>query len=289
MARPIKSGLDYFPHDCDASGDEKIEALRSLYGNDGYAFYFILCERIYRTPDFELDVSDAETRQILSRKVGVTAAQFEKMLATSLKRGCFEQKAYSKRKVLTSNGIKQRGSAILQRREKMRDSYAKRHGVSIPISDAETREETPNEVHKEGRKEVSKKGSTDIYPAEFVSAFNYWNSLKIVQHQKLTPQMFKAWKKAKTKGYTLQQIKEAMARYQMILNSPDKFWFGYRWPLDEFLSRQNAIPKFLTDLCFKNFTKGGKSGAAPTAQREIVTNETVNSIADKARKLIGDS
>jgi hypothetical protein len=289
MARPIKSGLDYFPHDCDASGDEKIEALRSLYGNDGYAFYFILCERIYRTPDFELDVSDAETRQILSRKVGVTAAQFEKMLATSLKRGCFEQKAYSKRKVLTSNGIKQRGSAILQRREKMRDSYAKRHGVSGEVSDAETREETPNEVHKEGRKKGSKEETINIYPAELVSAFNHWNSLNIIRHEKIAPQMLKAWKKAKKNHYTPEQIRDAMTRYKTVLASPDKFWFDYRWTLDEFLSRQNAIPKFLTDLCFKNFTKGGKSGAAPTAQREIVTNETVNSIADKARKLIGDS
>jgi hypothetical protein len=47
MARPKKEGMDYFPHDTDAVNDEKIEALRLLYGNDGYAFYFILLERIY--------------------------------------------------------------------------------------------------------------------------------------------------------------------------------------------------------------------------------------------------
>ena len=38
-ARPRKDTFDYFPHDTDAAHDEKIEAMRALYGNDGYAFY----------------------------------------------------------------------------------------------------------------------------------------------------------------------------------------------------------------------------------------------------------
>jgi hypothetical protein len=100
MARPQKEGMDYFPHDTDASSDEKVEAMRILYGNDGYAFYFILLERIYRTPAFELVVSDAETRQILARKVEVTPQKFEEMLATALKRGCFDAAAYAERGVL---------------------------------------------------------------------------------------------------------------------------------------------------------------------------------------------
>ena len=95
MARPPKTGLDYFPHDTDAVNDEKVEALRMLYGNDGYAFYFILLERIYRTSDGELDVSDAETIQILSRKIEVTIEKFNKMLKTALKKGCFDAEKYN--------------------------------------------------------------------------------------------------------------------------------------------------------------------------------------------------
>lgn len=74
MARPLKLGLDYFPHDTDSVNDEKIEALRMLFGNDGYAFYFILLERIYRTPTFELNVSDAETI-VSCRSYGVCCAR----------------------------------------------------------------------------------------------------------------------------------------------------------------------------------------------------------------------
>lgn len=136
MARPLKQGMDYFPHDTDASSDEKIDALRILYGNDGYAFYFILLERIYLKPDFELDVSDAETIQILARKVGVTPEQFREMLKTALKRRCFCPDEYEKRGVLTSPGIKKRSSVVVNKRQKMASAYQNR------VSDAETPPET---------------------------------------------------------------------------------------------------------------------------------------------------
>lgn len=72
MGRPIKQGLDYFPHDTDASSDEKVESLRALYRNDGYAFYFIILERIYRSNNGELNLSSNEEKRILAKKIGIT-------------------------------------------------------------------------------------------------------------------------------------------------------------------------------------------------------------------------
>jgi len=123
MARPQKDGLDYFPHDTDAVNDEKIEALRSLYGNDGYAFYFILLERIYRTSNQEIDVSEAETIQVLARKVEVTTEKFAEMLQTALKWRCFDKKRYEEEGVLTSNGVKRRARPVLAKRAAMKDKY----------------------------------------------------------------------------------------------------------------------------------------------------------------------
>lgn len=124
--------MDYFPHDTDAVNDEKIEALRMLYGNDGYAFYFILLERIYRNKNAELDVSDAETKQILSRKIGITTELFLEILETCIKRKCFDREAYEKRGFLTSEGIKNRALPVIQKRENMRSKY------NVGVSDAET-------------------------------------------------------------------------------------------------------------------------------------------------------
>jgi DnaD/phage-associated family protein len=156
MARPPKEGLDYFPHDTDAAGDEKIEALRALHGNDGYAFYFILLERVYRTRDCELDVSDPEMVEVLAKKVGVTPEAFGKMLETALKFGCFDRVAYEQRGVLTSDGIKKRAAYVTRRR------------VSCTVSAAETPQETRQETKQETveergerkQKEIKEKKST---------------------------------------------------------------------------------------------------------------------------------
>jgi hypothetical protein len=157
MARPKKEGMDYFPHDTDAVNDEKIEALRLLYGNDGYAFYFILLERIYRTKEFELDVSDAETIQILSRKVGINEEKFLQILETSLRRGCFDRQSYEERKVLTSEGIKKRASVVVEKRVKMRDKYQQDKEL---VSDAETTQETEEETPQSKEKKSKEKNNS---------------------------------------------------------------------------------------------------------------------------------
>lgn len=145
--------MDYFPHDTDACSDEKVDALRMIHGNDGYAFYFILLERIYRTADFELDVSDAETKQILARKVDVTPQKFEEMLQTALKRRCFDPVAYAERGVLTSPGVKKRTESVMSKRQKMATTYQNR------VSDAET-EQKPDKG-KESTEKESKVTTTD--------------------------------------------------------------------------------------------------------------------------------
>jgi hypothetical protein len=157
MARPPKEGLSYFPHDVDASSDEKIEALRALYGNDGYAFYFILLERIYRAPGAELNISDAETLQILAKKLLVSDAEFEKMLQTALSKGLFNARKYESKKVLTSSGIKKRFNITVEKRRKMRERYQQKKGI---ISDAETRPETPqSKVKKSKEKNIGASSS----------------------------------------------------------------------------------------------------------------------------------
>lgn len=148
MARPVKEGMDYFPHDTNASNDKKIEALRAIYGNDGYAFYFIMLEQIYQEPNFELLISDAETReemlQILSRKTAVTPERFIQILNTAIKWDCFDKELYDSKGVLTSNGIKKRAGVVLEKRQKMRIKYQQsKEGISDAETTQETREETP--------------------------------------------------------------------------------------------------------------------------------------------------
>ena len=124
MGRRQKEGLDYFPHDTDASSDEKVEALRLLYGNDGYTFYFVLLERIYRA-GAELDISDTETRRILAGKISVDLERFEQMIESALKAKLFDRDAYNKHGILTSNGIKARASVVFEKRKRASERYHK--------------------------------------------------------------------------------------------------------------------------------------------------------------------
>ena len=134
MARPQKEGLDYFPHDTDASSDPKIEPLIILYGAEGYAFYFMHLEYIYKSADLSLDISDAETIQIFTRKLSITEKEYRQILKTALKHRCFDNEYYLQTGRLTSNGIQKRASVVIKKREEMRAAYEAKRG----ISDAET-------------------------------------------------------------------------------------------------------------------------------------------------------
>lgn len=119
MARPIKEGLDYFPHDVDLSNDEKIEAMEALYLNDGYSFYCKLLERIYRSGG-KLKFEGKENIIILAKKCNVSIDLFEQMLKSAFVLDLFDKEA-GKNGILTSSGIQERFSMVTGKRVKMRE------------------------------------------------------------------------------------------------------------------------------------------------------------------------
>jgi len=155
MARPRKEGLDYFPHDVHMSTDKKVKALRIMYGNDGYTFFNIALEMIYQEPNFELDISDAETIQILASNVEVTTQKLSEMIATAIKHGCFDKERYTNDGVLTSNGIIKRAEVVTKKRIAMRDKYDKK--VSYAETSQETMSEMPQSKVKESKRKVKDK------------------------------------------------------------------------------------------------------------------------------------
>ena len=143
MARPRLEGMNYFPHDTDATNDEKLEALRALYNNDGYAFYFIILERVYRTENAELNVSNPAVLAALINKIGINKDLFAQILQTSFDIGCFDKEAYNERKILTSNGIKKRADEVRGMRQRWRDN-----------KDKDNREENNEENQEENSEET---------------------------------------------------------------------------------------------------------------------------------------
>ncbi|MFH0990274.1 MAG: DUF4373 domain-containing protein [bacterium] len=146
MARPRKNGLDYFPHDCDALTDDKILALRSIYGLKGYGFYFAMLERIYRSPGCRLDLSNGNSIDVLSAFLGLTPEEFNSILKLCLSLHLFNERKYTLKRVIFSLGTERRKKAVTGKRENARISYSKR------VSNAETTTET-EEIKEKERKE----------------------------------------------------------------------------------------------------------------------------------------
>ena len=129
MARPLKQNLDWFQHDCKASSDEKMEIFETKYPNGtGYSWYFKTLERIYFHCG-KLDVSEAETIQILSRNLSVNPKE---IIEFAVKIGLFDKTSYENDRILTSKRILDNIKPVLFKREKMAKLYQDQ------VSEAET-------------------------------------------------------------------------------------------------------------------------------------------------------
>lgn len=114
-------------------------------------------------------------------------------------------------------------------------------------------------VIKNDDKALSKKMTTKERKKltnEIYTIFDYWNSKNIIEHREI--QKFKSPILAKLKNYSVEEIKQAISNYVLILKS-DEHYFTHKWGLDEFLSRKGNLDKFLTVNDpfhnFKNFKK----------------------------------
>lgn len=151
MARPRKTGMDYFEHSVHMASDRKMQCIIALHGIVGYGLINFLYEQIYKEADYELDVSDAETLPIICRNFAETPVSvFEGVIASALKYGIFDVEAYRRRHVLTSHGIKERAKAVEEKREKQRtrDVSAAETQQKLP----KLRAETPVSVHREEKR-----------------------------------------------------------------------------------------------------------------------------------------
>ena len=73
----------------------------------------------------------------------------------------------------------------------------------------------------------------------------YWNSKKIVTHKE-TPALLKSIVNyVRKRDYSLEQVKDAIDNYSIILNGSEYFWTK-KWNLNDFLSR--GVAKFQSDV-----------------------------------------
>jgi hypothetical protein len=115
MARPPKSGLDYFPLDVDM--DDKIELIEAKHGLVGFGVIIKLLQAIYKN-GFYLEASD-DRLLLMSKRINVNINELNAIIADAITRKLFDEKIYNKFNVLTSCGIQKRYAEAIKRRKEI--------------------------------------------------------------------------------------------------------------------------------------------------------------------------
>lgn len=127
MARPRKTGLDYFPFDVDFFEDKKIKLIKAEFGSDGIvAYQYLLCQ-IYRN-GFYIEWH-GEDNILLADIMGCSPAKTRLMVSTFVKRSLFDDTLFYGGNVLTSGGIQRR--YLNACKERIRKAVA--NGTHIPL------------------------------------------------------------------------------------------------------------------------------------------------------------
>lgn len=236
MARPRKSGLDYFSHDVNASSDPKLEPVIMRYGAAGYAFYFMHLEYCYRSDDLSIDISAAETgqemREVIQRKLRIDDDEYENILQSLLRHGAFDSEIYTKTGKLTSNGIKKRAAKVLEKRERETSRYK---NISAAETPTETTAETPQIKEKKSKVNIPpispKRGNE--YSALFLT---FWEAYPKKQARKVA---YKAFQKINPDATLLNSMLETLERQKrskdwqkeggQYIPQPSAWLNGRRW------------------------------------------------------------
>jgi hypothetical protein len=134
MARPIKTGLDYFP--MDTVLDENVEALEMVHGNDGFAWIVKFWQAAYRTENGEIVFRAEYSRKILAKRTNITLEKQNAIIDTCLELGLLDKNAYEN-DVLTSSGIRKRLEKVnkirhFERERKVNNFPAGKHTENVP-------------------------------------------------------------------------------------------------------------------------------------------------------------
>lgn len=104
MARPQKTGLDYFP--LDVNIDDKMELIEAEHGLPGFAIVVKLWQKIYANGYFIK--WDDDSILLFSKKINSDLTLINSVINSCFKRNLFSKEMYDEYKILTSNGIQKR-------------------------------------------------------------------------------------------------------------------------------------------------------------------------------------
>ena len=182
MARPCKSGIDYFP--LDVAMDDKIKLIEAEFGLIGFAVVVKLWQKIYAGEGYYCEWTE-EVALLFSREIGLGGDTVSEIISATLRRGLFDKRLFEKYGILTSAGVQIRYFEAVGRRKGLKakkqylliDVDKKTIDVSNNPIDVSNNPQTKENKTKEKKKKVNK--SSFAIPPELSEM---WNAF--VEHRK---------------------------------------------------------------------------------------------------------
>lgn len=115
MARPLQTGLNYFPLDVTFDQDDKISLIESGYGIEGFTVIVKLLMKIY-SEGYSYHWGEKEVK-LFSRRTGVAGSTVTDIVEAGLHWGLFSLPLFNDYGILTSRGIQKRYFEAASRRK----------------------------------------------------------------------------------------------------------------------------------------------------------------------------
>lgn len=163
MARPQKTGLEYFPLDVDILSDVKVMKLIRRYGNGtAFSIFIALLCRIYKE-GYYIKYEEDDTVFHLSVVLNESdEGMISKVIQACLEIGLFDRDMFDQHHVLTSAAIQRRYIAIQQTSRRVA-KITQYKCDSVDVSSEET-EETAEEIKKVRKKQAKKPQNAEVSP-----------------------------------------------------------------------------------------------------------------------------
>ncbi|MFC6324010.1 DUF4373 domain-containing protein [Companilactobacillus baiquanensis] len=167
MARPIKSGLDYFPFDVDFINNEKVEALMGEFGSKGVLMLVYLLSAVYKK-GYYLQWNKLSEMQLVNKIDGLSSTMADQIVTRLIDYGTFDKELFNSVRVLTSQRIQETYLDATKRRKQQKPTLywinvannSDSKGVNVNIN-------TQSKVNK-SKVNKSNKDSHDSKPAKSV-------------------------------------------------------------------------------------------------------------------------
>ncbi len=130
MARPQKTGIDYFYFDCDFFENRKVRKILKGCGLQGITILSYLLCNIYKS-GYYITWDDEESTFDISDSIGVSDGAVSELVKKAIEVEFFSKKMYEKHRILTSAAIQEIYFDACKRRDVIK--YDKRY-ILIPVN-----------------------------------------------------------------------------------------------------------------------------------------------------------